>query len=862
MKKYCIFASAVACLLVAGCTKEKEKDFADNQVSFSARTAALETRTDYGDNGTVSGHSVTYVNWVGGDKIKILSSTGSSDTYTITEDHDGTDSQGISKANVNPDGAGIAWGIGTQTFYGMYPANVTGSSLTSSTMTCDIPASWTPTDATISQLPYGYMFARLETARTTNVSLTFNAKFTAFTFTLKNPTASAVTLTSFTLSDASKDMCGTYTVNSATGAIGTLPTTGTNKTITVNFTSLTGGGLTIPAGTTANPGTRTFTIVAVPDSFSNLTLSCTSSGTTKTMGLKKNGTYLTFAAGLKHNIAITLPDFTNFTYTLSVTSPTDLDYAAGTSSTGRITSKRSDGAAVSWSVENYYASAADAESKTNPLGSQSWVTSGLGTNMTGGENLALNIEHTAITPVETTISNNIADEINSAIANRTEVGSVSAPINLANSAGGTGTYITESANCYIVNGPGWYKIPLVMGNGVKGNRTNSLAVSYTGSSSPTTFKQFLDYKNQVITSPYIQNSNSSSTSANNAGTPISASVWQDVSGLVSNCSIMGTTSTTSDSKTVYWLKFRVNKLYVNSGDNQQGSAVINVSDGSKTMWSYHIWVCDYDSSKSITKDGSTYMPYPLGWKATGGSIIKKSFKVYARIEQVSPGTGHGILELECPETYDQNSSTTGDAPYYQWGRKDPLRTGSDNFQILPSGAGFINNYYKSITDYPNKALRPNSIGEGVNTFWSGGSTAQSAINLWNAANSSANYSLGQAVSKTIYDPCPAGYMVPSEIKSPLNICSPDRYLNPNAASPALGGDQSIIYFWTCVPNGNSNSTYAYYYRGGLSSSEYTLNAFSNIQMYAMRVLPVVDSSYDPRDDGNEGAKGFNIIWVD
>lgn len=255
------------------------------------------------------------------------------------------------------------------------------------------------------------------------------------------------------------------------------------------------------------------------------------------------------------------------------------------------------------------------------------------------------------------------------------------------------------------------------------------------------------------------------------------------------------------------------------------------------------------------------MPYPLGWVATGGSIIKKSFKVYARLEQVSPGTGHAVLELECPEIYDQNHLTTGDAPYYQWGRKDPLRAGSDNFQTLPSGVGFTNNYYYSIADYPNKALRPYSTGTGVNTFWSGSGTAQSAINLWNAANSVANYSLGQAVSKTIYDPCPAGFMVPSEIKSPLNICSPDRYLNPNAASLALAGDQSIIYFWTCVPNSNSNSTYAFYYRGGLSSSEYTLNAFYNIQMYAMRVLPVVDSSYDPRDDGNEGAKGFDINWV-
>ncbi len=864
MKKTIVVAMVFAAFMAgSGCIKDKEKDFAEDQVSFSANTGALETRTDYGEDGSVGGTSVTYVNWVAGDKIRILSSTTSTDTYTVSEDHDGSDSQGISKANVNPDGAGITWGTGTQTFYGMYPANVTGSDLTSSAMTCVIPASWTPTDATISQLPYGYMFARLETARTTNVSLTFNSKFTAFTFTLKNPTASAVTLTSFTLSDANKDMCGTYTVNSATGTIGTLPTTGTNKTITVNFTSLTGGGLTIPAGTTANPGTRTFTIVAVPDSFSNLTLSCTSSGTTKTMGLKKNGTYLTFAAGLKHNIAITLPDFTNFTYTLSVTSPTDLDYAAGTSSTGRITSKRSDGAAVSWSVENYYASAADAESKTHPLGSQSWVTSGLGTNMTGGENLALNIVHTAITPDETTISTDIASIINGEISGKSSVGTVSEPINLANSSGGTGTYITESANCYIVNGPGWYKIPLVMGNGVKGNRTNSQSLSYTGRAYSGTGKnytqQFVDYKNQIVTSPYLQNSNS--VSGKKPGTPSSASVvWQDVSGLVNSCSIMASTSTTSDNNTVFWLEFEVP-----SGTVQQGNAVIAVYDTDsesptvdQIMWSYHIWVSNHTSEMDI----SNYMPYLLGWKATGGSITKKSFKVYARLEQVSPGTEHAILELECPESTVQNHSTTGSALYYQWGRKDPLH--STDTQKATTSAGFTTNYVYSFR-YPTNFLRHGQTGH-VKTFWVGSSERyRNAYNLWNATNETTG--IGKTVVKTIYDPSPAGYTVPaSNSLGTLDVGVVNasyRYMRSSTSTPydAIWQTDKIL-LWSAAPSADNH---AHYYEGTASSTGYSFSP-GDSEHYchlgnALPVLPVVDTSYDPTDNGVLGSgTGPNINW--
>ena len=106
MKKYLIFASVVACLAVSGCVKAK-KDFADDQVSFSASTGTLDTRTDYGVDETVGGQSVTYVNWVGGDKIKILSSTGSSDTYTVSEVYDGGN-QRISKGNLTPDHNGIA----------------------------------------------------------------------------------------------------------------------------------------------------------------------------------------------------------------------------------------------------------------------------------------------------------------------------------------------------------------------------------------------------------------------------------------------------------------------------------------------------------------------------------------------------------------------------------------------------------------------------------------------------------------------------------------------------------------------------------------------------------------------------------
>lgn len=880
MKKYLIFASAVACLMAMGCVKDKEKDFSEDAIVFSASTSELETRTQYGATGTVNNKLVQYVDWVEGDKITILmspakGSSSASAHYTVDRAPTTGGSGSYSRAiiSVAQGSSPLEWGTSdSYDFYAMYPSTdfVQGNSLSSSAgMTAVIPSSYSLTSDQIdnNRLPYGYMMAKKTMSRSTSVELDFYPKFTAFCFTLKNTsTSKSVPLSSISLTSVSKAMSGSFTVASP-DADPVLNSSNSNKTITVNFPR----DFNIPVASNKDtPGQKTFTIVTLPDSYSDLTVTVTQvidqNEVSKSLKLGKTNEqlefeWIEFAAGKKHNISVTLPEFTHYDYTLTVTSPTDLDYAAGTSNTGRITSKRSDGTAVSWSVENYYASAENAESKTNPLGAQTWVTSGLGTNMTGGENLALNIVHTAITPDETTISTDIASIINGEISGKSSVGTESEPINLANSSGGTGTYITESANCYIVNGPGWYKIPLVMGNGVKGNRTNSQSLSYTGRAySGTNYtQQFVDYKNQIVTSPYLQNSNS--VSGKKPGTPSSASVvWQDVSGLVNSCSIMASTSTTSDNNTVFWLEFEVP-----SGTVQQGNAVIAVYDTDSAsptvdqiMWSYHIWVSNHTSEMDI----SNYMPYLLGWKATGGSITKKSFKVYARLEQVSPGTEHAILELECPESTVQNHFTTGSALYYQWGRKDPLH--STDTQKASTSAGFTYNYVYSFR-YPTSFLRHGQNAH-VKTFWVGSDNKyRNAYNLWNATNETTG--IGKTVVKTIYDPSPAGYTVPaSNSLGTLDVGVVNasyRYMRSSANAPydAIWQTDKIL-LWSAAPSADNH---AYYYEGTASSTGYSFSSGSSEHYChlgnALPVLPVVDTSYDPTDNGVLGSgTGPNINW--
>lgn len=733
MKKYLIFASAVACLLVAGCAKDKEKDFADNQVSFSARTGVLETRTDYGTDGIVGGQSVTYVNWVAGDKIKILSSTESSDTYTITEDHDGSDSQGISKANVNPDNSGIAWGTGTQTFYAMYPANVTGSSLTSSAMTCFIPAVWTPADATeLGQLPYGYMFAKKSTSRTTSVSLTFNPKFTAFCFTLKNPTGSSVTLSSFSLRSDNKAMNGTYTVNTSTEAI-TRPTNGDNKSVTVNFPSTwSGGGLVIPAGTTDNPGTKTFTLVTVPDSFSDLTLSCVSGGTTKTMGLKKDGTYLTFAEGKKHNISITLPDFESYTYGFSVMNPTDLTSSASsypaTSNTASVTSwKSSDGGTtkipVDWTVLGYYS-----DEQCTTAVSDNWITDFTPSGSGEVKSISINYNRAAST------SSAVVSDITTQLQNSTfGAGSCynsdptkAIAYNLSNPADMTSDYINESANCYIVNGPGYYKIPLVMGNGVKNGVDNTSAFGVTG------YVSFDD--TSLKSASNVRLKNHGAVKDNSADI-----VWTDDG--YSNAHVVGNLSNDSD-----WLYFSVG----NDPDAPivQSNTVIQVTNTSNVvMWSYHIWVTNHTAADdfSVTRKNYnsyaaktfTIMPYYVGWKTTGGTLKQyASSTIYVKLSQLGSGDTK-VMKVYRPSYIYNESYPVGTCTFYQWGRKDP-------FTNSVSTKNTMNTIAKTIT-LPEYFEITNSYSSNNYALWS--------------TNYSSSTVRNTKVQKSIYDPCPAGYNV-------------------------------------------------------------------------------------------------------
>jgi hypothetical protein len=184
---------------------------------------------------------------------------------------------------------------------------------------------------------------------------------------------------------------------------------------------------------------------------------------------------------------------------------------------------------------------------------------------------------------------------------------------------------------------------------------------------------------------------------------------------------------------------------ITANDSQSGNAVIAAydSDGSTILWSWHIWVSNYNPNTTPVDNGAIY-----------------------------PITN----SVNAPYTFmDRNlgatSATPGDAGtiglHYQWGRKDPF-TASSSFSsqteinVYDDSGNSFTLLSKEQTVGASNNLE-NSI-ENPDVFYENGilpcdwyTTSSSSQNnaLWGGEN------LTTPSDKTIFDPCPAGWRVPA-----------------------------------------------------------------------------------------------------
>lgn len=269
----------------------------------------------------------------------------------------------------------------------------------------------------------------------------------------------------------------------------------------------------------------------------------------------------------------------------------------------------------------------------------------------------------------------------------------------------------NTANCYIVHKNGSYFLPLVYGNAIKGSKKN--AAAYTRKGTTDVEAEFVNHLGNAITSPYIEE---------NIGCKAASCevVWMDDANFISDLQIV-------DGTVCRGLRFSA----VVPDINANAIVAVKDSDGN-IIWSWHIWGT-FDDLTPYTITNHTgveykFMPQYLGWK------------------------------------WDNSSKQQGRCCHYQWGRKDPMPVasaynssstatlyGSKSFTV----AAAVNNLYEAISK-PNVFF---TQCDEVTYNWHHGT---SKYNLWNAnLNSAGAYDDMATAIKTVYDPCPAGFMLPA-----------------------------------------------------------------------------------------------------
>lgn len=221
----------------------------------------------------------------------------------------------------------------------------------------------------------------------------------------------------------------------------------------------------------------------------------------------------------------------------------------------------------------------------------------------------------------------------------------------------------STANCYIVNAPGTYRLPLVYGNAVKDGKTNSSA--YISTLKPEDARQgrvlthFVNYKDQPIESPLIE------------GAASVALLWIDdnmCGGISVNPLAEGSFMLDGTETPVKYLEFTVN------APMRQSNAVIVVKDAEgTTIWSWHIWMTDYVLGEDIKTvqnyAGKQYefMPVNIGWVDSQTSTYPERGVPLRVVQDIEGGEifSNGIYQYATTEILVGNGTT------YQFGKKDP-----------------------------------------------------------------------------------------------------------------------------------------------------------------------------------------------
>lgn len=220
-----------------------------------------------------------------------------------------------------------------------------------------------------------------------------------------------------------------------------------------------------------------------------------------------------------------------------------------------------------------------------------------------------------------------------------------------------------------------------------------------------------------------------------------------------------------------YITFEVKEDYI-----QQGNALIVLKNGSTITWSWHIWFTDAKVSN-----------VPLGYYSTGTRTLTTYSKRVCTVVVSNPydpfKSSNAIITMSQGEDKEETTDTitASGCTYYQWGRKDPFMPGDTPTLTNQAGAGVsINNCINN----PTTLYRTSS----------GSYTGPCMVSNYNPISD-----LWLNNSKTIFDPSPYGYRVPSQYTGNL-----PNYGYYKLSSQTLTKQKDGL-FWTAKASESSNT---------------------------------------------------------
>ncbi|MBF1476592.1 MAG: hypothetical protein HXN69_07180, partial [Prevotella pallens] len=318
-----------------------------------------------------------------------------------------------------------------------------------------------------------------------------------------------------------------------------------------------------------------------------------------------------------------------------------------------------------------------------------------------------------------------------------------------------GTVARSTANSYVISAPGYYRIPLVYGNAITGGATNSSAYI---SSAPVTIvggadvilHNFKDHNGNNITNPWIEKSNAANTNIDGAHI-----VWADEASLIH---LSSTPIVHEGANNDAYLQFEVK-----ASDIKSGNAVVAVTKGNTVVWSWHLWFAPQSALTPIEVTNHQNKKYnfteeTLGWKPTEwlATTYNAPRTVKVKVEQEYGPSGNKKIAV-FNITQNPGGKKASIATFYQFGRKDAI-PGTDALAAA-STYSFDNTAGGRSLGYAIQ--HPENMFGNVGTGYNSADWCNTTyFNLWSVDNTTVGFK-DEAVIKTVYDPSPAGYKMPT-----------------------------------------------------------------------------------------------------